>query len=290
MNCDEYLLLLSGHLDGYNTEEEESRLQAHLQTCRVCRERLAQMEQDDALLADLPAPPPDLTKKIMGKIEKEKKQTKRRRFLHWAAPAGAAAAVLCLVFLGRGFGTAFSTSKTAEAVPTAADWSQLELEEAQVPNETDEIAECAPLPDGAYTGAADEGVDAIPGATAASSEKSYSFRSLPNGTVFPQSFLLIWKGEAQDFQELSTLEPLEAQTLSSEERAEYQRLLDALSQAYPDLFSGSDGTWTISGYKITYDLLTQLKETYSQQFEMLIYAPGDPNSQDVCYLLLAQEK
>lgn len=30
MNCNDYLPLLSGHLDGENSPEEEQRLQAHL--------------------------------------------------------------------------------------------------------------------------------------------------------------------------------------------------------------------------------------------------------------------
>ena len=33
MNCNDYLSLLSGHLDGENSPEEEQRLQAHLAQC-----------------------------------------------------------------------------------------------------------------------------------------------------------------------------------------------------------------------------------------------------------------
>ncbi len=103
MNCDEYLPLISGHLDGENSEFEERRLQEHLQTCENCRTLLAFMEQNDALLKDSTAEPPaDLTDRIMRQVRKEKqpKKSAKKRWIPTAVTALAAAALLALVFWG----------------------------------------------------------------------------------------------------------------------------------------------------------------------------------------------
>lgn len=100
MNCNNYIPLLSAHLDGANSEIEERRLQEHLRTCKHCRELLAQMERaDDALKDSAAAPPPDLTEKIMAQVRAEPK--KKRRYFFPAAAALATAAMLTLVFSGK---------------------------------------------------------------------------------------------------------------------------------------------------------------------------------------------
>lgn len=48
MNCETELL--SGHLDGENTPEQERALAEHLARCPACRARLAQMRQNDETL------------------------------------------------------------------------------------------------------------------------------------------------------------------------------------------------------------------------------------------------
>lgn len=103
MNCDEYLPLISGHLDGANSEFEERRLQEHLQICEDCRALLSLMEQNDALLKDSAAEPPaDLTDRIMRQVRKEKqpKKSTKKRWIPIAASGLAAAALLTLVFWG----------------------------------------------------------------------------------------------------------------------------------------------------------------------------------------------
>lgn len=103
MNCNEYLPLLSGYLDGANSEAEETRLQKHLASCKQCRTLLAQLEQTDAMLLTSKAEPPaDLTARIMTHVRNE---PKRKKALHRTIPsicaAGfAAAALLALVFFG----------------------------------------------------------------------------------------------------------------------------------------------------------------------------------------------
>lgn len=99
MNCELYYSLLSGHIDGVNTEEEEAKLQEHLAVCPACRTLLQELEQTDALLAQTPAPPADLTARIMKQIPKKRR---RRGLLYFAAPAAtlATAAVLALAVFG----------------------------------------------------------------------------------------------------------------------------------------------------------------------------------------------
>ena len=103
MKCNQIFPLLSGHLDGANSEIEERRLQQHLKTCRHCREFLTQMEENDALLASQEAQPPaDLTNRIMSQIRKEEKKPRLgKRFIVSTAATGlAAAALLAFVVWG----------------------------------------------------------------------------------------------------------------------------------------------------------------------------------------------
>lgn len=58
MNCEDVLLLLSGHLDGENTAAEEAALKEHLENCPSCRARLEQLRRNDALLREEPVVPP----------------------------------------------------------------------------------------------------------------------------------------------------------------------------------------------------------------------------------------
>lgn len=102
-HCNEYLPLLSGHLDGVNSEKEEARLQAHLKQCRHCRTLLAQMEAVDAAMTDgLPEPPADLTDRIMEQVRREPKKRRFGKRIFTLSAAGlAAAAMLALVFSGK---------------------------------------------------------------------------------------------------------------------------------------------------------------------------------------------
>ncbi len=103
MHCNDYLQLLSGHLDHTNSEKEEKRLQGHLKNCRHCRELLAQMEANDVLLNDEAiVPPADLTDRIMAQVKKEpRKRFNYRRFVPYAAAGLATAAMLTVVLTGR---------------------------------------------------------------------------------------------------------------------------------------------------------------------------------------------
>lgn len=100
MNCEEYTDLISGHLDGQNSQAEEQALQAHLEACPHCRALLNDLEQTDRLLAEVPAPPANLTAEIMKKVraKKHRKKPLYRYFL--PAATLATAAVLALAVFG----------------------------------------------------------------------------------------------------------------------------------------------------------------------------------------------
>ena len=104
MNCNDYLPLLSGHLDGENTPEEEQRLQAHLAQCADCRARLQAFERGDRLLrADTAVPPAGLTASILEAVARTPQQpAKKPRRAYWGglATGVAAAALVAFVLLG----------------------------------------------------------------------------------------------------------------------------------------------------------------------------------------------
>lgn len=97
MTCEEATLLISGHLDGENTPQEEQLLQAHLAECAQCRQRLRHFAALDAQLAELETPPETLRSDIMAAIRAEaaQKKTRRpwRRLGSWMAAAALTLAV-----------------------------------------------------------------------------------------------------------------------------------------------------------------------------------------------------
>lgn len=100
MNCNDYLPLLSGHLDGENSPEEEQRLQAHLAQCANCRARLQAFERGDRLLrADTAVPPAELTASILAAAAKTpQRPVKKPRRAYWGGLATGLAAAALVVF------------------------------------------------------------------------------------------------------------------------------------------------------------------------------------------------
>lgn len=131
MHCNDYLRLISGHLDGANSEVEERLLRQHLKQCRHCRELLALMEENDAKIAELGTDaPPELAANIMAAVRKEPKKhpAARRRFAALGASGLAAAALLAFVLFGglelpmlrKGADNAIMLDETASADNAAA--------------------------------------------------------------------------------------------------------------------------------------------------------------------------
>lgn len=105
MNCEDALCLISGHIDGQNTAEEEALLQAHLESCASCREILQAYQAVDQGVAALEEEPPQgLAEAVMEQILQHPSQRSHRRrlFLGSGTAVAAVAAVLALLlFTGR---------------------------------------------------------------------------------------------------------------------------------------------------------------------------------------------
>ena len=93
MRCEDALLLISGHLDHANTQEEETALQKHLHGCEACRDILKAYEEADTGIVSLQEKAPDdLRGNVMSQIKKER----RGKFRPWAGIAVAAALTLVI--------------------------------------------------------------------------------------------------------------------------------------------------------------------------------------------------
>ena len=97
MNCDVFRILISGHMDGANSEIEEKRLQEHLKGCRFCRALLEEYERNDRLLSEVPSPPENLTGRIMREIVPRRKK-KKAKYIYYTLPAAALATAALFAF------------------------------------------------------------------------------------------------------------------------------------------------------------------------------------------------
>ena len=171
MNCEQALELLSGHIDGANTPEEEAQLQAHLASCADCRAILAAYEELDSGLSALKAQPPAaLAQNVMEAVRQEASAGKKiRRFPVRSIAATAVAAALLLV-VGTTYLPKLSRPDSAEAtVPDVVSY------EADTPVE-DTAALSKAMP------AADESADVVPDTVLAdgpTSEDSVSTFTVP---------------------------------------------------------------------------------------------------------------
>lgn len=99
MNCNDYILLLSGHIDGLNSKKDEKTLESHLAVCPQCRQALEEMKANDTILKNESLTPPDrVLKNVMTQVRKDAKK-KHRRMVNYIASFAAAAAVICLVLM-----------------------------------------------------------------------------------------------------------------------------------------------------------------------------------------------
>lgn len=106
LECDQALELISAHIDGALTPEEEQALSEHLEVCPDCRSLLADLEQlhqeMGALSQQSVSPPPRIQGDIMARIRAEARPRAgirgRGRWRAWAAMA----ALFAVVLLGAG--------------------------------------------------------------------------------------------------------------------------------------------------------------------------------------------
>ena len=112
MNCEEALVLISGYLDGTNTDAEMAQLRTHLKDCSDCRQTLQTLKElEQGMVSLKEEPPADLKASVMEQIRMEAKPTRRLR--RWM-PVAAAAALVFAVGLG-GLGPRVETNMAAPA-------------------------------------------------------------------------------------------------------------------------------------------------------------------------------
>lgn len=96
MSCEQYLELISGHIDGENSEAQERALQAHLEHCAHCRALLESYRQMEQGIAALTQEVPEGF--AAGVLERLPVKRAARRRGAWLRPLfGAAAAALVLL-------------------------------------------------------------------------------------------------------------------------------------------------------------------------------------------------
>ena len=121
MRCEDALLLISGHIDGENTQLEEQMLQEHLADCEACRAILQAWEEVDLGIASLTEEAPaDLCQKVIASIGAPKKKQK------WWPGLAAAAVVALVIGLGSGY---LPAMQQEEAVPMVARSMDVEFAE-----------------------------------------------------------------------------------------------------------------------------------------------------------------
>ena len=100
MDCREALLLISPHLDGALTMEEEAALAGHTGSCRACAAELALQEKLSAALREFgrleAQAPPELCGLVMSRLRAERKTALARLPAAWRKALAAAAAVLLI--------------------------------------------------------------------------------------------------------------------------------------------------------------------------------------------------
>ena len=121
MKCEDALLLISGHIDGENSLEEEQLLQAHLADCEACRAILQAWTEADQGIASLEEDAPaDLCEKVMASIGAPKKKQR------WWPVLATAAAVALVIGLGSDYVPAVQEEA---AMPMAARTASVEFAE-----------------------------------------------------------------------------------------------------------------------------------------------------------------
>ena len=122
-DCGYFEELISAELDGELSEAEKEALRAHLEHCENCRAYREALRAVAGTEADLPAPPADLTGRIMDAVRREAEAKKKpkvipfRRYLRAGALAAAAALVIWAGFRVAG---PKGAAKTASSAPAAA--------------------------------------------------------------------------------------------------------------------------------------------------------------------------
>ncbi len=251
MKCEEYFVLLCGHLDGMNDQNEEERLQAHLHSCEECRELLAQMRENDAALRENQEVPADLTAKIMQKVRKEPKKHKKR-YWNLVTSGVAVAAVLAVVLLGGNGLRMPEESMKTEAAPAQEMEIMTEAAENPLTEQNRIVLRSAPMETASeYTYSPEP---TTPGSLVTdewfvSEDTTIAGGFSYSSSVTNPSVLFVF---ATEVKELDDYTALDLTSITLPEKAE---------ECYRDLASED-----VNAYCVPFLLLQQLKESYRSEY------------------------
>lgn len=312
MSCTDILPLLSGHLDHANTEDEEALLLRHLKSCPDCRSLLAQMEQNNALLAaSAQEPPADLTTRIMAQVRGSAAKPRRsRRFLPWLASGAAAAALFAFVLSGgvpapQANDCAVQDEAVAEVDAYAQDAEGKDLLDTEdipivyaLPTQAVEEPESSALqsqavqeppaielPEGGEEAAPENGdLDSIPKVFRAPVAGKLD-RSVP--------ILIIWEASAADFDALEGLEPDSEDTpplLFPKEILLDENFSVRIGELNPQADSAAIGgrrNMTMTVYTVSYDIFTAVLKACGEDYELTIFDPEHETQPEHCKIIFA---
>lgn len=268
MDCTESLIYINGHIDGINTEAEEALLQEHLNTCPQCRALLAQYEQLDRQLADVPAPPAGLTKRILAQLPKKRK---RRGLLYFAAPAAtlATAAILALAVFG-------AMNLPVFAAKSASDYAAPKEEFSDMENSMVGYASnLAPSPPMAADGALTE---TMKSAGTKQRQEYFDLSSMP--------VLIVWGDDAEGY--YTDLTPME--TVDADGGTALDEVLQTLLPDASVLVEKTEGALSVSSvtaYALPYSELREMFDRSADACEITFYAPAGASETAEYFLLLA---
>ena len=304
MNCDEYLPLISGHLDGVNSEIEERLLQEHLKACEACRALLSQMEVNDALLKSSAAQPPsDLTARIMRQVRSEKQvaPSRMKRWIPVIASGVAAAALLSLVVWGKLPFTAATSMDSAAAeaafenAHTASPAEPAEDYDGSLYYRGSE-ADLSGLSGGSIPDSVEQDYGFVPEFPAYAYSVQSSIVETTATTVkrgpmrYTQSapMLIVWDTDTMDAlaafepEDLNECAPLTA-NLAPSLYARFQAILPVLRTF--DQISPDDG-FGITIYTVPYETLIATFDECIGVYENAIYYPAALTSPEACSVVL----
>lgn len=274
MSCDDFLPLISAHLDGANSEIEERRLQEHLKTCEFCRTLLSQMEQNDTLLkANAAVPPADLTERIMREVRKEEKASSpRKRYIISTVASGLAVAALLGLVIWKGRPFANPSKDSASVVdagkmlfsaldPAVTAAPEMMAEEVESPRDIENAA----IPN----------FQTADGTAKGSSEKRQIVRDTPAAPV-----LVIWDAGTPNM-------------LDGFDLAELPPYADAVPPQYPHFLTAvpmqreSGKISPITVYAVSYKTMMQIYYMCADVYQQNeIYFPDEYTVHDSCRIIL----
>ena len=141
MNCEKAWELLSLQMDGALTPEEQTALEAHLESCPDCRKRKEELLAAEAAFKDCQAEAPAaLHSRVMDAVRQEAKQKKSSRKQWFTVGIVAAAAAAVAILAGVGLLQMPGTANGVNAVSIAGAFSRLEISTEFAPEDAAEEA------------------------------------------------------------------------------------------------------------------------------------------------------